>query len=105
MTKKIISITYFVAIFWSLIPITFISCSKDDNLLSQKDIVELTLLYRETLNEITACNDRIASLEEELEKTPAESANIIEEMIGREKMKLEQLEQKRTDLEKKLGLE
>lgn len=105
MTKKIISITYSVAIFWSLIPITFISCSKDNNLLSQKDIIELTLLYRETLNEITACNDRLASLEEELEKTQAESAYIIEEMIGREKMKLEQLEQKRTDLEKKLGLE
>lgn len=88
----------------SLSLITFNSCSKDDNLMSQKDIVELTAKYTETLKEITACNTRISALEEELANTPAESAYIIEEMIEREKEKLKELEQQRTDLETKLGL-
>lgn len=105
MTTNILSTKYFAAVFWSLMLITFISCNKDHNLLSQKDIVELTTQYKETLKEITACNERIVALEEELMQTPPDSAYIIEEMIGREKMKLEQLEQKRIDLEKKLGLE
>lgn len=84
--------------------ISFSSCSKDDNLMSQKDIVELTAKYKDTLEEITACETRITSLKEELENTPEESAYLIEEMIEREQNKLIELNTERTELEKKLGI-
>lgn len=96
---------YFLFTICFLLIIPFSSCSKDDNLMSQKDIVELTAKYRDTLQEITACEGRIAALKEELENTPPESAYLIEEMIEREQKKLEELNTQRSDLEKKLGLE
>lgn len=104
MTAKKKKIAHIFIIFFTLSFLTFTSCSKDNDLMSQKDIVELTSKYTDTLKEITACNNRIANLEEELSHTPPESAYIIEEMIDREKAKLEELEQQRADLETKLGL-
>jgi len=95
---------YFLFAICFLSIISFGGCSKDDSLMSQKDIVELTAKYRETLEEITACEARIATLKVDLEKTPPESAFLIEEMIDREQKKLEELNTERTELQKKLGI-
>ena len=103
LNKKTFKI-YFLSAVCILSATSFVGCTKDDNLMSQKEIVELTGKYRDTLDEITACEGRIATLEEELKKTPAESAYLIEEMIEREQKKLKELESQRTDLEKKLGI-
>lgn len=103
LNKRLFKI-YFLYALCCLSTASFIGCSKDDSLMSQKEIVELTAKYRDTLDEITACEKRIAALEVELEKTPPESAYLIEEMIEREQKKLEELKSQQADLEKNLGI-